>query len=119
MRFAPILLVGLICAGTARAAHDSPIDHVDRVVQIYVAGGRLHVHYRFRCEERQVLLQLHQMDKNGDGKISDEERDAYFSGVAQQLLKQLHVEFDGEPLPLAIDGPVHLRDLTWASRRMT
>ena len=97
-----------ICFVAPSSAHDSPIDHVDRVVQIYAEAGRLHVIYRFRCEERQILLQLHQMDKNGDGKISDEERDAYFNSVAEQLTKQLLVEVDGQALPLASDGPVQL-----------
>ncbi len=92
----------------ALRAHESPIDHVDRILQIYIEAGRIHVIYRFRCEERQVMLQLNQMDRNRDGKISDEERDAWFGAVADRLAKQLHIELDGRDLSLTCDGPVKL-----------
>ena len=103
-----VLFAFVACIASPLSAHDSPIDHIDRVVQIYADAGRLHLIYRYRCEERQVLLQLHQMDTNHDGKISDEERDAYFGHIADQLTHQLHVEVDGRALPLTVDGPVQL-----------
>ena len=89
-------------------AHESPIDHIDRTVQIFVQDGKLHLSYRFRCEERQVMLQLLQMDKNGDGKISDAEREAWFREVASNLVKQLHVEVDGRAMELEQLGTVRL-----------
>jgi hypothetical protein len=98
----------LLISTTPAHAHDSPIDHVDRVVQMYVEDGRLHLIYRFRIEERQAMLQLHRMDADRDGKISDAERDAYFASISAELLKQLKVEVDGRELKFASDGPVKL-----------
>lgn len=107
-----VLKVALAAVGllplSALLAHESPIDHVDRIVTIFIEAGRLHVIYRFRCEERQVLLQLNQMDTDRDGKISDEERNAYFGTVAKELTKQFQVEVDGHALTLKSDGQVEL-----------
>ena len=103
-----IFLLGLILCAAPLFAHESPIDHIDRTVQIYVQDAKVHLTYRFRCEERQVMLQLLQMDKNGDGKISDEERDAWFKNIADTLTKQLKVEIDGKTYPLTQLGNVRL-----------
>jgi hypothetical protein len=103
-----LTIVTLSILASAALAHDSPIDHVDRVVQMRVEDGRLHVVYKFRVEERQAMLQLHRMDVDRDGKISEAERQTYFAGVSAELVKQLKVEVGGRELKLAIDGPVKL-----------
>jgi hypothetical protein len=101
------VFVALATISPARA-HDSPIDHVDRVVQMYVEGGRLHVVYKFRIEERQAMLQLHRMDADRDGKISEAERQSYFAAVTAELAKQLKVEVGGRELKLTSDAAVKL-----------
>src|SRR3954462_9411817 len=98
--FLAVLTLVCVCTVAPSIAHDSPIDHMERIVQIYIESGKVHIIYRFRCEERQAMLQLHQMDKNGDGKISEEERKAYFDGVATDLSAALHLEVDGKPMSL-------------------
>ena len=75
---------------------------------MYVEDGRLHLIYKFRIEERQAMLQLHRMDTDRDGKISDGERAAYLAGVTAELSKQLKVEIAGRELKLTSDGPVKL-----------
>src|SRR4051812_42860792 len=93
------ILLGICCITSSVTAHDSPIDHVERTVQIYIEAAKVHVIYRFRCEERQAMLQLHEMDADRDGKISDGARAAYFKHVSDELSKQLHVEVEGKDLP--------------------
>jgi hypothetical protein len=100
--------VAAIVMAVRAAAHDSPIDHVDRVVQMYAEGGRLHVLYRVRVEERQAMLELARMDADSDGKVSDAEREAFFAARVAELAKSLHVEVDGRVLELRGVGAVKL-----------
>jgi hypothetical protein len=67
------------------SAHESPVDHVTRVIGLRIADGRLYLIYRIELGERASLLEMHKIDANGDGSISDEERDAYFKERAQRL----------------------------------
>jgi hypothetical protein len=106
------LALALLLAASPLRAHESPIDHVDRVVQVYIEEGLVHVVYRFRCEERQVMLQLFRMDKNSDGKISDDERAAWFEKEAKDITARLRLEIDGKPLTLTADSPSLAPDLS-------
>src|SRR4051794_11994043 len=46
--FAAFAIIATLAWCNASLAHDSPVDHVDRTVQIFVEDARLHVIYRFR-----------------------------------------------------------------------
>ena len=88
------------------AAHESPVDHVDREFRLWVAEGRLHLSYRLQLAERAALLQLHQMDKDADGRISQAERDAYFTTQAERLGRGFTLELAGRALALTPSSPV-------------
>lgn len=103
-----------LLAGTSILhAHESPVDHFDRVVQIYIDEGKLHLIYKLHPQERQAMFQLQKMDANNDGQISDHERDAYFQAVYARLAQQLTIEIDGKRFQLSAADSVKLSpDLT-------
>lgn len=87
-------------------AHESPIDHVERDLQLNVKNGKLMLIYRLQPTERAALMELKQMDGNADGKISDAERDAYFAALAESIAKKFTLTLDKQPLTFAVDGKV-------------
>jgi hypothetical protein len=89
-------------------AHESPVDHVDRGIRIWIKDETLFVRYQLQLSERAAMMQLTQMDRNSDGMISDSERDEYFSSFADKLAKQLHVKIGGPELDLKREGKVEL-----------
>jgi hypothetical protein len=91
------LATGLFIAGIT-FAHESPVDHVERELRLSVRGGALHLRYRVQQSERSVLMQLHQMDGNGDGLISDTERDSFLTAQAQKLAALFKLEIEGQLL---------------------
>ena len=98
----PFVLASLLlCLAVKSSGHESPVDHVERELRLWVDGGRLHLSYRVQQSERAVLLQLQRMDTNGDGVISDVERDAFFTAQAARLTGLFTLEVDGQVLRFA------------------
>lgn len=106
----PLTFVLLFCLGLALAAvaHESPVDHVERELRLWVEDGRLHLSYRIQQSERAVLLQLHRIDTSGDGVVSEAEREAFFTAQARRIAGLFALEVDGQALKLAPAGGVQL-----------
>jgi hypothetical protein len=94
--------------GAVAAAHESPVDHVERRVQMTVVDGHLQVRYRIEVAERNAMLQLDTMDADRDGRVSDIERDAYFQRQADDLADKLKLEIESHSIKLVADAPVEL-----------
>jgi len=90
-------------------AHESPVDHVDRSIRIWISGETIHLSYQLQLSERAAMMQLTKMDSDADGVISERERDAYFSSFADALSKQLHLQIENRNLELKRDGKVQLQ----------
>lgn len=102
-----LLAVALFCLLASLAiAHESPVDHVDREFRLWVAEGRLHLSYRLQLTERAALLQLHQMDTDTDGQISQAEREVFFTTQAERLGHGFTLELAGRTLALIPSAPV-------------
>ncbi|MDP6114271.1 MAG: hypothetical protein QGG53_20605 [Planctomycetota bacterium] len=102
-------LVALIIAlGTPGFAHESPVDHVERTLRMWVKDGRLHLSYRIELTERSVLIQLHRMDRDGNGRISQSEKAEYFTPFREALAGQLEITIGERRLPMRPDGDVKL-----------
>ena len=105
---------GLVLAGIlfilshAAFAHESPIDHVERELRFWVEGGQLHLSYRVQQSERAILMQLHKMDTDGDGMISEDERGTFFATQAQKIAGLLKLDLDGHSLAFSPAGVVRL-----------
>ncbi|HYG77830.1 MAG TPA: hypothetical protein VEK08_22680 [Planctomycetota bacterium] len=89
-------------------AHESPIDHVDRDIRIWVAGESIYVSYQLQLSERAAMMQLHKMDVDASGTVSDTERRTYFADFAAQLVRQLQLKVGTQPVSLKPDSPVKL-----------
>ena len=94
------LLLLLVRFPLAPEGHDSPIDHVDRGVRIWVDGENICVAYQVQLSERAALMELHVMDANGDGSVSDSERDAFLEKFYALLGPQLELELGGKKIEL-------------------
>ena len=100
--FLPLLFASLACA------HESPIDHVDRTLQLYVKDSRLYVSYRLRQTDRAAFLQLRAMDRDRDGRVSRTERERFLNDFAKRLSKQLAGRFNNAMLRFRPVGAVKL-----------
>lgn len=89
-------------------AHESPVDHVDRAIRIWIDGDSLFVRYQLQLSERAAMMQLKDLDADADGIISDSERMAFFSAFAAKLARQLRVQIGGRSMELKLSGRVEL-----------
>jgi hypothetical protein len=100
--FASLMLAA--CLAVPSSAHESPIDHVERELDLTVKDGELLLNYRLRFSDRALLMQVSDMDKDGDGKLSQQEADEYFTAQAARLADLLKLQVDGQPLELKPTG---------------
>lgn len=82
----------------AAQAHESPVDHVERELELTVKDGQLCLGYRLHFTDRALIMQLLAMDTNNDGHLTDAERTAYFTDFAGKLADLFSVQVDGKPL---------------------
>ncbi len=90
-------------------AHESPVDHVDRGIRIWIEGEAIFLRYQLQLSERAATMQLKDMDSNLDGAVSDSERDAFLGGFAANLANHLRMQIGERPLELKPAGRVELR----------
>jgi hypothetical protein len=100
------LLVALALTPTSGHGHESPIDHVERELQLFAGDGRVRLVYRLLSTERAALMELRAMDVDGDGSISLQERDAFWAGKGRAIAKSLELTIGDRSLALEPDGGV-------------
>lgn len=101
--------LALVLAVPARPlAHESPVDHVDRAIRIWIDGDSIFLRYQLQLSERAAMMQLKDMDTDGDGAVSDRERDAFFATAATKLAPQLRIDLDERAVELKPSGRVEL-----------
>jgi hypothetical protein len=103
------LALALVLAVPVRPlAHESPVDHVDRAIRIWIDGDSIFLRYQLQLSERAAMMQLKDMDADGDGAVSDRERDAFFSAAAAKLAPQLRIDLAERAVELKPSGRVEL-----------
>jgi hypothetical protein len=104
-----LMILGFLLALTRTAfSHESPVDHVERELRFWVERNQLHLSYRVQQSERAILMQLHKMDTDGDGMISEAERGTFFSAQSQKIAGLLKLYLDNHPLTFSPAGAVQL-----------
>ena len=91
-----IWLIGFSCV--AVRAHESPVDHVDRTLTLWVQDGRLFVACRLQLSLRMALLQFHEADGDRDGVVSEREMAKAMEASAERLRGLLRAEVGGRAL---------------------
>ena len=99
-----VWLVWLVLLSVAQA-HESPVDHVDRTLTLWVQEGRLFVACRLQLTLRMALLQFHAADADRDGTVSAPELANFLEASAVRLRGLLRAEIGGRPL--AWDAAIH------------
>ena len=106
-----LLCIALVSAATAALnvrplAHESPIDHVDRQIRLWVEGDRLFIRYQLQLSQRAAMMQLQKMDVDKDGTVSPQERDAQLNAYAVKLSRQLELYVADKAVEVSSAGPV-------------
>jgi hypothetical protein len=97
---AAILL--LLCVSPA-FPHDGGFGHSRRALFIAPAPDGFVLEYRIQQNREDALVELTLMDRDRDGKVSPEERDAYFQERARQLAAGLELQApDGEAVAIRL-----------------
>jgi hypothetical protein len=83
------------------AAHDGGFGHSRRTIHVTAAANELRLEYRVLQNRDEALVELVRMDADGDGKVSDEEKERYFTARGKQLAGGLVVRTStGETVPV-------------------
>ena len=93
-----LLLLGWLAVLSDAHAHESPVDHVDRTLTLWVQDGRLFVACRLQLTLRMALLQFHEADADRDGTVSALELAKLLEASAVRLRGLLRAEVGGRPL---------------------
>src|SRR5437016_14225139 len=95
----PLLVVGVPVIAAAHPMGNFAICHFARIT-----AGRdsIRVRYIIDMAEIPTVAEKDRLDTNRDGKVSDSERVAYIRAKTTELLSQIRLKIDDEPIPLAV-----------------
>lgn len=100
------LLVALAVTPLSGRGHESPIDHVERELWLVADNGQALLTYRLLPTDRAALMELKTMDADGNGTVSDRERDLFFATKAKAIAKRIDLNIDQFSMPLEPVGSV-------------
>lgn len=108
-RPAQVALLGLIVALCALIAPAQPVAahplgnfSVNRYTRIEPGEGGVYLRTIVDMAEIPTLQERPRIDGDGDGELSQAERDGYMAELTASLAAQMELRVDGRPLPLAI-----------------
>jgi nickel/cobalt exporter len=104
-RYAVWMLLGLaLIFGTARLTLAHPLGNftINHFTRLEVGRDRLRLHFVVDMAEISTFQELQSADRDGDGKTSDAELNAYLDQVAQLYAEGLRLNVDGAPLSLRL-----------------
>ncbi|MBM3235894.1 hypothetical protein FJZ31_06300 [Candidatus Poribacteria bacterium] len=82
------------------AAHDVPIDQTGHHIQLVIFKNEVIVDYTIVFSKVAYLKTLTAMNTDGQGGISQAEKDLYHNAKRKQLLESLELMVDGKPITL-------------------
>jgi len=95
------IILALLTGAATAAAHDGGFGHSRRTLYVAAAPAGWSVEYRIAVDRDEALIEMTRMDTNGDGQVSAEERDCYFTARGRQVAGRLQAwDADGAPVTL-------------------
>jgi hypothetical protein len=93
----PLLLAvfAVLALSTALPGHDGGFGHSRRTIFLAARPDELVLEYRIVQNRDDALLEMTLMDRDGDGQVSQEEKDRYFQDRARLLAESLHCRTPG------------------------
>jgi hypothetical protein len=90
MRSLPRVLAGLgllLLAAAESWGHDSGFGHCRRTLLFSAKPDEVLLEYRIVLSPEEALVEMTQMDRDGDGRVSAEEKNRYFALRARELAR--------------------------------
>jgi hypothetical protein len=99
-RFRVLVALALTLLAVAPArAHDTGFGHSRRTLLFSAKPEEFLLEYRIVLSADEALVEMTRMDRNGDGRVSDEEKNLYFAARARELVRGWELTTaDGERL---------------------
>ncbi|MDQ3701540.1 MAG: hypothetical protein M3442_11565 [Chloroflexota bacterium] len=100
-----VLAVAVLVVGTpAATARAHPLGNftVNRYSRLEIAPDRWRVRYVVDLAEIPTFQALPALDSNGDGRVTDAEKDAFATGTLTQATGRLSLTLDGVSVPLQV-----------------
>jgi ABC-type nickel/cobalt efflux system permease component RcnA len=96
------LVAALLLPARPAAAHPLGNFSVNRYTRIEPSRGQIHLRTILDMAEIPTFQERVRIDANGDGTISDAERDSYMEPLIAGLIAQMSLQVDGRPVTLAL-----------------
>ena len=98
-------------------AHDGGFGHSRRTLFVSSIPGGWSLEYRIVLNPDEALVEMTRMDHDGDGEVSEDERDCYLESRKRQVAKHLQVLDDnGKPVNIQFEGCILGQALTQTYR---
>lgn len=98
-------LMLLFTVTSSARTHDSGFGHSRRAILVSATPGQLRIEYRVTQSPDEALIEMTRLDSDRDGKISPQEKDAYFTAQGQRLAENLLLKTsEDECVPVTFTG---------------
>ena len=108
--FVLLLVAGLLLGFAPRRAAAHPLGNftINHYSALTVYADRVEIRYVLDMAEIPAYTELQTIHADGSTTLTPAERDAYLARKAAELLKGQTLTLDGQPLALAVAGPMQL-----------
>lgn len=86
------------------SAHDTGFSHTNRTMFFKLDEQSITIEYRIKVPYDQAWIEMAGMDKDKNGEISEQEKSAYFTLKAAEIIKNLELTSGRESLKIEFAG---------------
>lgn len=96
------LLVTAVARPSATDAHPLGNFTVNRYSRLELYSDAIRIRYVLDMAEIPTFQEMDAIDRDGDGRVSDAEKERYAEQKADEVLRSLHLSVDGSPVALDV-----------------